>query len=189
MATIAHGSKQGSHDHRGDAYFSWPIWLLSAALLAFVLVVPFSGVAGMLILPVALLGGLCSVFGLVRALHHHHWRRAASMATYIVVLAALFSVPELLQATVGRASNVVHLMSEGQGFDKKLQTHPPGKRPVLAYDWSNVGTDTTYVIYDASGRIAEPKGHVAWSSSELFPFAECAGRVVPIMGNFYRCDY
>ncbi|NHZ42924.1 hypothetical protein [Massilia aquatica] len=189
MATIAHGSKHASQANDRDAYFSWPIWLLSVSLLTFVLVVPFSGLAGMLVLPVALLGALCSVFGLVRALLHHRWRRAAAMATYIVVLAALFSVPQLLQATVGRASNVVHLMSEGQSFDKKLLTHPPGKRPVLAYDWSTIGTNTTYVIYDASGRIAEPQDSAAWTSSDLSLFSECAGRVVPIMGHFYRCDY
>lgn len=189
MSTIAHGSKHANHAHSGDAYFSWPIWLLGASLLTFVLVVPFSGLAGMLILPVAIVGGLCSLFGLARALLHHRWRRAAAMATYIVVLAALFSVAELRQATVGRASNVVQLLSEGQAFDKKLSTHPPGKRPVLAYDWSTIDTNTTWVIYDASGRIAEPKESAAWNSSDLSLFAECAGRVVPIMGNFYRCDY
>ena len=189
MSTIAHGSKHASRTHRSDAYFSWPIWLLGASLLAFVVVVPFSGLAGMLILPVALFGGLCSLFGLVRALLHQRWRRAASMATYVVVLAALLSVPELLQATVGRASNVVQLMSEGQAFDKKLVTHPPGPRPVLAYDWSTIDTNTTYVIYDASGRIAEPKDSAAWTSSDLSIFSDCAGRVVPIMGHFYRCDY
>ena len=189
MSTIAHGSKHATHTHHSDAYFSWPIWLLGASLLAFVLVVPFSGLAGMLILPVALFGGLCSLFGLVRALLHQRWRRAASMATYVVVLAALLSVPELLQATVGRASNVVQLVAEGQAFDKKLVTHPAGKRPVLAYDWSTIGTNTTYVIYDASGRIAEPADDAAWISSDLSPFADCAGRVVPIMGNYYRCDY
>jgi membrane-bound ClpP family serine protease len=171
-----------------DRYFSWAVWLFLAIITFVVFVFPFSGVLGILVFPVLLVAGASSAIGLVRALMNHQLRRAVSMTLLLIFVGSVFVAPRLFSHSIGRAGNVVRLLSEKSEFESKFQGAPPGQKPFWAFDWSVFVTNSTFVVYDASGRIALPSSDSAWNSEDMERFKMCANQVVRIYGYYYRCD-
>lgn len=91
-------------------------------------------------------------------------------------------------ASVGRLGGMVRLLPEKSKFEAQFEGLPPADWPMWVADWSEWVTNSTFVIYDASGKIARPKSDEVWTSDEMGLFRMCAGQVFPIYGNYYRCD-
>lgn len=106
-----------------------------------------------------------------------------------VLIIACLCGPRLIGASLGRAANAVRLYTEQSAYEEKLKLSPPGQRPQWAMDWSEIVTHNTFIIYDESGRVGRPRGDPVWGTADLAQMKACEGRVDPIYGFYYRCDF
>ena len=170
-----------------DSLFCWAFWTLIATIFGFIFVMPFIGSLVLLFFPFCFISAVCSIIGLFRAIRSYKWHRAAVIALNLVFILSFFILPELIASTLGRASNVVHLLSQKRDIDSNLRTHS-SKRPVFVADWSIAATQNAFVIYDGSDRIALPKSDPMWTNDDMELVRYCAGHVAPIINHYFRCD-
>ena len=170
-----------------DSLFCWAFWTLIATIFGFIFVMPFIGLLVLLFFPFCFISAVCSIVGLFRAIRSFKWHRAAAMALNLVFILSFFMMPELIALTLGRASNIVHLLSQKRDIDSNLRIHP-SKRPVFVADWGIWATQNAFVIYDESGRIALPESDPMWTNDDMELVRYCAGHVAPIINHYFRCD-
>lgn len=172
-----------------NRFDSWALWGLLGCVILITTILPFLGLVGAILLMVIWpIAGISALIGLARAIKGSLLRRATSMGLLVVFICWPFFGKNSFVTSIGRASNIVHLFFEKSHFEEKYHGALPAEEPVWALDWSIFVTSNTFVIYDASGRIALPKSHGAWKNEEMAPFQVCADSVTPIYGNYYRCD-
>ena len=110
------------------------------------------------------------------------------MALLVAVVLWPYVDPYTYAASVGRLAGMVRLLPQKSKFESQFKGLPPIDGPLWVDDWSVWVTNSTFVIYDASGKIARPKSDEVWTSDDMKLFRMCAGHVFPIYGNYYRCD-
>ena len=172
-----------------NRFFSWPLWVILAVGILVVFVFPFVGILDVLLLPIIAIAVFGSVVGLLRSSLRRQWRRAASMLALLLFCFCFVFAQSFVARTLGRASNVFHLIVEHSAIEARLSQYASLEKPVDVADWSSFSIARTFVIYDKSGRIAYPKDDLIWSSLDMKDMIDCAGKVAPIWGAYYRCDF
>ena len=153
-------------------------WLSSyPALVMLVLVWGLALAAPVLIAVVALLPIL------VTSIRRKRWRRLASWMMLPIVFAVMIAAPNLVLGFFGRIGDYLHLLANKSSYEAEVAALPPESH-LRVFDWGGWAGINTFLIYDGTDQIVLPAGYR--ESGNLFD--QCAGRVVHIMGHYYRCN-
>jgi len=167
----------------------WTIQPVLMALGFVTLLALLCGIPGLLsfvLIPLSILGFvIAGIVILAAALTLAIKKRPRKSASVLFSLI----MPVLLWAQILWVANCIHL-GLTVWFGAGQLGPPTSLHGVEAYDWSVglVGTQSTFLIHDETGKIALPAGQKAHPSNADYDIAqECAGRVQHLLAHYYIC--
>jgi hypothetical protein len=181
--------KGASASAKFDRWMWWPTACTVAMELLFLSLVELPGLLGIRLFLLAIVA--CPTLALLLVgmtcvlAWHRQPRRAASTLAAVVA-------PVLLLGPTRLMALYVHLgltLAFGIGY---LSPNSLEGQNLAIYDWTTgyAGGPNTFLIHDVTDAIALPLTKVvppAWRDYDLF--AECAGKVQPLIGHYYVCFY
>jgi hypothetical protein len=173
-----------------DRVLLWPLFLVVAGPLAFILAWAGPFIVTMLVVPYIIVvlwmaSGVFAAVAAIAAIYQRAWRRFFSaLALPVALLAVAFN--SQLAMSVGRtAGNYVHLFVAYPYYLSEIEKEPANEPRLVLFEWDGFVFAAQGVLYDESDGIKSANRSAAWKKRAERVGADRVFAYTPAIGHFY----
>jgi hypothetical protein len=181
-----------------DHFVTWPLMVLLAAPICFVLMEALDPLIVPLIGPVPLMwwvvAALATAFWAARAAVQRHWRRAISTAILPIGVGATLCYFGSVTRDFRAAGDALHFAVVRPLYEAEIASLPKDQGPRFKrFSWDGFMLSPIEVVYDESDEVALLRGQQsdAWwgRANRNSEYGACAFAAKPLSGHFYLVQF